>query len=302
MTSGRRRENGVGKVRIVTDSSAHFPNPEIVERYNIQVVPLTIQLGAQAFREGIDIDPDTFFRLASHGNPVTSLIAPPVEVFSDLYKRLNRETDQILSLHLSRHMSQTWDNARTASKTLLGRCEIVALDSMTTSVGLALLVEIAAQSAESGMDLDEIVRTIRAVLPHVYSVFYVDTLDYLRHNGLISEAQSILGTMLDIKPFLTIEEGELIPMEKVRTQTQAIDKLVEFVAEFSVLERLVILQNTPYPTDRTRQFQDRLAIEFPGRHFPVMMYGPSLATMIGPDGMGVVVHEGPEEDEDEDEF
>jgi DegV family protein with EDD domain len=288
----------VGKVRIVTDSSAHFPNPDIVARYDIQVLPLTVQLGAQTFREGTDIDPDTFFRLASHGSPSGTLIAPPVEAFADLYKRLNRETDQILSLHMSRHISQTWENARAASKTLLGRCEIMALDSMTLSVGLALLVETAAQAAEDGADLEEIVRMIRAMLPRVYSVFYVESLDYLRHNGLLSEAQSILGTMLDIKPFLTIEEGELIPMEKVRTQTQAIDKLVEFVAEFSILERLVILQSAPYPTDRTRQLQDRLAVEFPGRQFPIVMYGPSLATMIGPDGMGVVVQEGLDTEDD----
>jgi fatty acid-binding protein DegV len=102
-------------------------------------------------------------------------------------------------------MSQTWEHARIASKTLLGRCEIVALDSMTTSVGLALLVETAAQAAESGADLDEIVRMIRAMLPHIYSVFYVESLDYLRYNGLLSEAQSILGTMLDIN-LSTIEE------------------------------------------------------------------------------------------------
>lgn len=290
----------MGKVRIVTDSSAHFPNPEIVNHYGVEVVPLTIELGSQSFREGIDIDPDSFFRLVSHGGPAAALAAPPVDTFAELYRQLNRETDQILSLHISRQMSQTWEHARIASKTLLGRCEIVALDSMTTSVGLALLVETAAQAAESGADLDEIVRMIRAMLPHIYSVFYVETLDYLRYNGLLSEAQSILGTMLDIKPFLTIEEGELIPMEKVRTQTQAIDKLVEFVAEFSALERLVILQNAPYPTDRTRQLQDRLAAEFAGRHFPVMMYGPSLVTMIGPDGMGVVVHEGPDTEEEDD--
>lgn len=290
----------MGKVRIVTDSSAHFPNPEIVDHYGIEVVPLTIELGSQSFREGIDIDPDSFFRLVSHGSPAATLAAPPVDMFAELYRQLNRETDQILSLHISRQMSQTWEHARVASKTLLGRCEIVALDSMTTSVGLALLVETAAQAAESGADLDEIVRMIRAMLPHIYSVFYVESLNYLRYNGLLSEAQSILGTMLDIKPFLTIEEGELIPMEKVRTQTQAIDKLVEFVAEFSALDRLVILQNAPYPTDRTRQLQDRLAAEFPGRHFPVMMYGPSLVTMIGPDGMGVVVHEGPDAEEEAD--
>ena len=288
----------MGKVRIVTDSSAHFLNPEMIDRYHIEVVPLTIHLGSQTFREGIDLDADSFFQLASHGSPHITLSAPPVEAFASLYSRLNRETDQILSLHMSRQLSQTWDHARAASKTLLGRCEIMVLDSMTTSVGLAMMVETAALAAEQGAILDDVVRIVRAVLPHVYSVFYVDTLDTLRHNGLLSEAQSILGTMLDIKPFLTIEEGELIPMEKVRTLPQAIDKLVEFVTEFSELERLVILQNAPYPTERTRQLQDRLAAEFPGHDFPAMMYGPSLVTLIGPDGMGVVVYERLDEEED----
>lgn len=288
----------MGKVRIVTDSSAHFPNPDVIDRYGIHVVPVTIQMGPQRFREGVDLDADTFFRLASHDAPPAVLVAPPVEVFADLYGRLNKETDQVLSLHMSRLMSPIWYHALTASKTLLGRCEIAVINSLTTSVGLAMLVETAAQLAEKGVELEEIVRVVRAMLSHVYSVFFVNSLDYLRHNGLLSEAQTILGTMLDIKPFLTIEEGELIPMEKVRTQTQAIDKLVEFVSEFAQLEKLVILNNTPYPTERTRQLQDRLAAEFPGQHFPVMMYGPSLATMIGTEGMGVVVYENPDAEED----
>jgi DegV family protein with EDD domain len=288
----------LGKVRIVTDSSVDFPNPDVVRQYDIQVVPLVAHLGTQSYREGIDIDPESFFRLANCDRSSVRLTAPSVEEFAAVFSRLNRTTDQILSLHMSRHMSQTWNHARIASKTLLGRCEIIALDSMTISVGLSMLVETAAQVAETGAPLEEVLRVVRAVLPRVYSVFYVDRLDYLRHNGLLSEAQSILGTMLDIKPFLTIEEGELIPMEKVRTQAQAIDKLVEFVAEFSALDRLVILQNAPYPTDRTRQLQDRLAVEFPGRHFPSMMYGPSLASMIGIDGMGVVVYEHPDDEED----
>lgn len=290
----------MGKVRIVTDSSAHFLNPEVIERYNIQVVPLTVHIGSQSFREGIDLDADALFRLMSHnsGSPVT-LSAPSVDQFAEVYSRLNRQTDQILSLHISRHMSATWDNAQTATKTLLGRCEIAAVDSMTTSVGLAILVEMAAQAAEVHNSLEEVVRIVRAMLPRVYSVFYVETLHYLRYNGLLSEAQTILGTMLDIKPFLTIEEGELMPMEKVRTQAQAIDKLVEFVSEFSAIEKLIILQNTAYPTDRTRLLQDRLAAEFPGHTFPIALYGPSLATMIGPDGMGIVVYENPELEEED---
>jgi DegV family protein with EDD domain len=195
-------------------------------------------------------------------------------------------------------MSQTWEHARQATKTLLGRCEIIPLDSMTISVGLAMLVEAAAQAAEDGAMLDEVVRIVRGMIPRIYSVFYVETLDYLRHNGLLSEAQTILGTMLNIKPFLTIEEGELIPMEKVRTQAQAVDKLVEFAAEFSVIENLVILQSSHFPTDQTRALQDRLAVEFPGRSFATMMYGPTLASMVGPDATGVVVYEGLEEEED----
>jgi DegV family protein with EDD domain len=288
----------VGKVRIVTDSSAHFYNPDVVARYGIHVVPLTIHIGHQTFQEGVDLDTDTFFRLTNRDGPAAQLSAPSVETYAALYSHLNRETDQIISLHMSRTMSDSWSNALKASKTLLGRCEIAVINSLTTSVGLSMLVDATAQMAETGAPLDDVVRMVRAMLSHVYMVFYVDKLDYLRHNGLLSEAQTILGTMLDIKPFLTIEDGELIPMEKVRTQTQAIDKLVEFVAEFSALEKLVILNNTPYPTERTRQLQDRLAAEFPGRHFPIMMYGPSLATMIGVHGMGVVVHENPELEDD----
>jgi len=104
--------------------------------------------------------------------------------------------------------------------------------------------------------------------------------------------------MLNIKPFLTIEEGELIPMEKVRTQVQAVDKLVEFIAEFSAVEQLVILHSAPYPTDDSRLLLDRLAIEFPEQQFPMLAYRPSLATMIGTNGMGVVVFEGLDDEEE----
>lgn len=291
----------MGKVRIVTDSSAHFLNSDVIARYGIQVVPQTITLGNQRFREGIDLDSDAFFRLALRGGPKPIVSAPPVEAFAEVYQRLNRETDQVLSLHVSRQISPTWERARAASQTLLGRCEIAVLDSTTICASLAMLVEIAADAAEQSASLDDIVRLVRATIPRVYSVFYVDSVDYLRHNGLLSEAQAILGTMLDIKPFLTIEEGELIPIEKVRTQAQAVDKLVEFVAEFASLEKLVILHNSPYATERTRSLQERLAADFPEREFPLMMYGPSLAALIGPDAMGVVVFEGEEEDTEEDE-
>jgi DegV family protein with EDD domain len=166
------------------------------------------------------------------------------------------------------------------------------MDSETLSLGLNTLVREAAQLANDSAPLNEITRKIRGTLRRIYIVLITDTLDYLEHNHLISPAQAILGAMLGIKPFLAIEEGEIIPMEKVRSRERAIDKLAEFANEFSDVEQLAILQSTPYPTNETKTLQERLNVTTPDSEFPILLYGPLLASKIGPDGMGLVVYEG----------
>jgi fatty acid-binding protein DegV len=130
------------------------------------------------------------------------------------------------------------------------------------------------------------------VIQRVYIVLVTDTLDYLEHSQLISPAQAILGAMLDIRPFLAIEEGNIIPMEKVRSRERAIDKLIEFANEFSDVEQIAILQSKPYPTQKTKALRERLQVIAPGHEFPVLLYGPLLASHIGPDGIGLIVYEG----------
>ncbi len=136
-------------------------------------------------------------------------------------------------------------------------------------------------------------RQIRGIIPRIYIVFITDTLDYLEHSHLISPAQAILGAMLGIRPFLAIEEGHIIPMEKVRSRDRAIDKLIEFAGEFSNIEQIAILQNTPYPTEQTKMLRERLDPIIAERELPILLYGPLLASHIGPDGMGLLVYEGP---------
>jgi len=175
----------------------------------------------------------------------------------------------------------------------------MVIDSQTTSLGLGYLVESIATAAADGATLDDAVRIARSMIPRIYSVYYVDTLDFIQHAGLIGRTQALLGAMLNIKPMLTIEDGRLIVMEKVRTHSQAIDKMVEFVSEFTHIERLGIVQNTTRITDRTRMLQDRLALAFNRLQYPVVVYEPLIASMIGPDGMGMYVVEGaPEDDPD----
>src|SRR5947199_7197462 len=139
-----------GKVRIVTDSSAQFIDPSVIRRYNITIVPLDIQIGSDTLREGVDIDAETFFNRVNNANTnvMPELVAPTAERFLQTYQRLNRETDQVLSLHLSRAIHPTWQRAKDATQMLLGRCEIAVVDSQTTSVGLAMLAEAAAKFAE----------------------------------------------------------------------------------------------------------------------------------------------------------
>ncbi|MCC6798657.1 MAG: DegV family protein [Anaerolineae bacterium] len=286
----------MGRVRIVTDSSAQFLDPTVIDRYQIEVVPLTISLPTRSFREGIDLDSEAFLRSVAGQRTPARLEAPSAETFANLYTRLNHETDHIVSIHFSSGLGEVWNNARQGARTLLGRCEIEVIDSLTASAGLGMLVEEAGLAVAEGASFEEVVHRVRGMVSRVYSVFYVGSLDYLRHNNLISEAQAVLGSMLDIKPVLSIEEGALIPIEKVRTDSQAIDRLVEFVIEFSDIAQLVILQHTLYATEQTRLLRDRLAFEFPEREFPVALYRPSLGALIGPDAMGMMICEALPED------
>ncbi len=288
----------MARVRIITDSTAAFENARFAEDYRVAIVPLTVHVGDQALREGIDIDAAQMLQQLRHLTAPPRLAAPPIAAFEAIYHELGRVTDQICVIVHSQHFSETYAHAQAARSSLLGRCEIAVVDSRTTGTGLGYLVEAAAEAAAVGSPLDDVVRVVRGGIPQLYSVFYVNTLDYIRHAGLIGEAQAALGAMLDIKPLLTIEDGHLITMEKARTHAQAIDKMIEFVTEFTTIERLCILQNTLRVTDQTRMLQDRLALEFARLQTPLMLYGPLLASRIGPDAMGLAILEGSGFDDD----
>lgn len=279
-------------VYVVTDSAAHFEEPAVSRPADISVLPLTIYFGRQPFKDGLDLSSDEFFVRLIDGTHHPVYRAPSVDDFRRLYADILRETDQILSIHMSSGLSKVVGNARAAATEYLGRSKIVVVDSCTTSVGLGILVEVAAQAAREGLPLDDIVRMMRGMIPHIYTVFFTHSLDCLEHSGRIGKSQAILGTMLGVKPFLTIEDGQIIPIEKVRTRERAIDKLVEFVSEFLHIERVAILQGADSLADDTRLLLERLAISYPRQAYPVLRYGATMGCDIGPYGLGVVVYEG----------
>ena len=283
----------MGKVAVVTDSTA-FLEPGVAQELEINVVQLSVHLGDEVLRDGIDITPEAFFVRLEQGGVIPRTSPPSVETFEQVYADLHTRTDEILSIHISGHLSQTLSHAERGAESLLGRCSIMVIDSMTTSLGLGILAKAAAQAAQEGADLDEVVRLVRGMIPHIYTVLYVDQMDYLERGNRIGRAQAVLGTMLNVKPLLFVEDGEIIPLEKVRTHEKAIEKLFEFVAEFSELEQAAIVQRNPSPTEETKMLLERLEQLFPDMEFPLIQYGPVLASHIGPSAMGVVVYETPE--------
>src|SRR5579859_523880 len=185
----------MGKVRIVTDSAAQFVDPSIPERYGIVVLPHSIGFNIRTFRETVDLDPNDFFRrLASGATPTMS--APAIEQFRQAYVTLSRETDSVLSIHISQAINGACANARAAAQMILGRCNVHVLDSMLTSVGLGFLVEAAARLAEPGESLDSLARIIRKQTSKIFTMAYTDSLDGLHRACGLSNSHALLSEML----------------------------------------------------------------------------------------------------------
>ena len=133
-------------------------------------------------------------------------------------------------------------------------------------------------------------RLVRGLIPRIYIAFFADTLDYLERGGRIRKAQAILGSMLNIKPLLIMEEGDLVVLEKVRTRAKAVEKLVEFIVEFTRIEKMVILHsNTP---EDVALLIEQINLALPNLDMRTDLYGPTLGTHLGPGALGVVVYEG----------
>jgi DegV family protein with EDD domain len=285
----------MARIQIVTDSTVRFTTRGFLERYPVSILPLTIRREKTTLLDTSRHDPKEVEELFSSRDILPVADPPSQEAFAKLYAQLREESDQILSIHTSSLIIPVTDNAYAASQRFLGRCDIQIIDSQSISVGLGFLVQAAAEAAAQGHDFDTLVRIVRGMIPRLYAIFSVDDLAFLEHNRMVSRSQAILGNMLGIIALLTIEEGKIIPMEKVRTRTRSIEKMVEFASEFASVDQIAILHNSMRSLDECRTLKDRLHGLYRGIPISISEYGPAVATYLGPKSVGVVVLETEEE-------
>lgn len=287
-------------LHIVTDSCALFAHGEEGQFDNLRIAPNTLHLLGEKYRENVDLHVNEAMQMMLQDIYASRIESPTVADFAQIYTQLAATSEGIISIHPSRKLFPSWENALMAARHIGGHCPIEVIDSQTISAGQAMLVDMAFKCSQQQMDFEDVVRKVRGAADRVYSVFCVDTLDALLQNKVLSSSHAILGAMLGIKPFLMIEEGMLKAVEKVNSRTQVVERLVEYVVEFTEIEDVVILQNDADVTDEVHAIQDQLAIAFEGRYVPSMMYGPSLARLIGLDALGIFVLESESELFDDD--
>jgi len=216
-------------VAIVTDSTSYMP-ADLVQQYQIHVVPNVVNWGTKTYRDGVDITSTEFFerRKKDPENPTTAVAS--IGEFRDVYAKAAESAEAVLGLHLSAKLSGTYSAAEQA-RALLTDKNIRVIDSNATAMALGFVVLAAARAAEAGQSLAEVAAAAEATIPRVGLFFTVETLDYLRRGGRIGGASAFLGGLLDMKPILELRDGRVEPLERVRSKRKALDRILDIIAE-----------------------------------------------------------------------
>ena len=271
-------------VKVITDSTADLP-PALAEELGITVVPLNVHFGTEVYRDGVEITADEFYRRLVTASRLPTTSQPTPGDFLSAYDEMGQTTDEILSVHVSAKLSGTMNSATQAREEYGGACRIEIIDSLQGSMGLGMLAIAAAEAARRGDSLDDVVTETRATIPKVGFIGLLDTLEYLEKGGRIGKAQAFMGSLLRIKPLLTIRDGEAHPLERARTRAKGVDRMCELVqAEMPLKDLAVVYTTTP---DEARALAQRLQSYLPQGEVILSQVGPVVGTYLGPGVLGV---------------
>jgi len=269
---------------IVTDSTADLP-AGLTGGRAITVVPLTVTLEGQSYLDGVNITAEDFYRrLAAADSPATTS-QPAPGLFAEAFQRLLEDHDEVVSVHISEKLSGTYAAALQGAEMSGARARIRVLDSEMVSMPLGLMVLVASQMAQAGAGGAEVAERLEELRQQVRVFFVVASLEYLRRGGRIGAANALLGSVLQVKPVLTIQNGQVTPLERVRTQDRAIARLVELVREQDRGRGLCAIVGHAAAGDAA----ERIAAEIePGSEtLLVQPLGPVVGAHAGPGTVGV---------------
>jgi DegV family protein with EDD domain len=272
---------GNHKVTVVTDSTAYIPK-EALGDLDIPVMPLWLLWGDERLRDGVDIDPPTFYRRLREARTLPTTSQPSAGEFEQFFRQASAGSDGIVAVLVSSKLSGTVASARMA-QAQLPELDIRVVDSLSVSMSLGFIVLAAARAAAAGRPLDEVVAAAEEVRDRVHILFVVDTLEYLHRLGRIGGAKRLLGTALRIKPLLHLEDGRVEPLTQVRTKRKAIAHMLKEVENQLAGKRIAeaAVLNIDCPEEG-----EQVAEQVKARFGLSTVYGTTVSPVVG-------IHAGP---------
>lgn len=273
-------------ISIVTDSTSDIPK-NLVDKYGINVLPLTVRFGSEEYRDGVDISSEEFYSRLSHSTslPTTSQVTP--SSFIELYKNELNKGNSVISIHISSDLSGTCQSAEFAKKTL-NNDRISVIDSRTATIPLGMIVLKAVELVNNGLSHDEVVQKVEEYKKRVRILVVVDTLKYLKKGGRLTRTQALIGDMLNIKPLLTIENGKVVLIDKARGQKKAISKIIEIMEKQMVnVPHLYVGVGNALCRDTAEVIKEVIKNRFSDVEFYDTNVGSVIATHAGPGAFGV---------------
>jgi DegV family protein with EDD domain len=281
-------------IRIITDSTCEG-SAELMTHPAVTVVPLYVLFGQEALRDGVEISRAQFWARLPKATVLPSTSQATPADFLKLFRRFTDAGDEVITVVLSSKLSGTYDSAIQALADLPGR-PIDVVDSLSISIGLGLMVQEAVQMVEAGATRAEIVAHLNAIRGQVRILFVLETLEYLQRGGRIGKAQAFVGTLLKFKPLLSIVDGEVEPVARVRSTRRALETMLESLAQ-QVSARgpqvRLAVTHADVPEEAARIGQ-ALAEQFGTSQLFISALGPVLGTHVGPGTIGAAVYAGRE--------
>jgi len=272
------------KTAVVTDSTAYIPK-DLREKLNIHMIPLSVIFGTETYQEEVEITAAQFFEEVKQRElPTTS--QPPVGQFVDLFERLSKDYDAVVSIHLSSGISGTFQGAVSAGN-MVENINVFPFDSEISCMVQGFYVLEAAEMALAGKGPEEIMARLEEMKQTLTAYFMVDDLSHLQRGGRLTSAQALIGSLLQVKPLLHFEDKKIVPFEKIRTRKKAMRRMVDLLAEASAGQayRAVVIHANQ--EQEAIEWKAELEAELPHVEFTISYFGPVIGTHLGEGSMGL---------------
>jgi len=215
-------------LRITMDSAGDLP-PEWLDLYDIQVIPINIHFGERTYYQGVDLTNAGFYQLVTESGTIPKTSQPTPHQFISFYRNVARQGDTVISVHVTRKLSGTYDSAEIAARELAGEINVIPVDSGGGSASMGFMCRLTRELNLAGRSIQEIVAHLAEIRARTEIILTLDTLDYARMSGRVKAMQAALASMLNVKPIVILSEGVLDVSEKVRTRGRAIERVLELM-------------------------------------------------------------------------